>query len=190
MSPPLSIALVLSFTVSQLTKHFFFAFLCFSLSPLISPLLSQSFTLLQLATFSLPFSFFSASSPNLSILISIFLLFTVETSALTRETALETNKQWGYRTRWRAMASPYLTSPPKNWQSQGHCQSKMRLRWDETVKWMANKFTLMYSEMKRRKVWLLVILVIEVNNQEHQSYYQINIHSWFALTQLIYVFYD
>lgn len=55
----------------------------------------------------LPFSFFSsASPPNLSILISIFLLFTVETSALTRETALDSNKQWGCRARWSAMASP------------------------------------------------------------------------------------
>lgn len=43
------------------------------------------------------YSFFcaSAASPNLSILISIFLLFTAETSALTRETAMETNKQRG-----------------------------------------------------------------------------------------------
>lgn len=45
-SPP-----VLSITVSQLTKPFFFAFLCFPLCPLIAPLLSQSFTLLQSATF-------------------------------------------------------------------------------------------------------------------------------------------
>lgn len=87
-SLPVSIFHVLSFTVSQLTKHFFFTFICFSSPSLISPLLSQSLTVLHLATIFLPlFSFFSLS--NLSNLISIFLMFTVETSALTKEIALQ-----------------------------------------------------------------------------------------------------
>lgn len=61
-SLPVSIFHVLSFTVSQLTKHFFFTFICFSSPSLISPLLSQSLTVLHLATIFLPlFSFFSLS---------------------------------------------------------------------------------------------------------------------------------
>lgn len=127
-SPPLSISLVLSFAVSQLTKHFFFAFLCFSFPLLISPLLSQSFTLLQLATFSLTLLFFfplSAAYPNLSSpsLSPSFSCSQWKTSAVTRETVLETNKQWGYSARCRAMASLHLATPPEHWESRGRCPS-------------------------------------------------------------------
>lgn len=112
-SLPVSIFHVLSFTVSQLTKHFFFTFICFTSPSLISPLLSQSLTVLHLATIFLPlFSFFSLS--NLSNLISIFLMFTVETSALTKEIALQLSNYWVYSSRYSTMAESHQTSLPKN----------------------------------------------------------------------------
>lgn len=102
-SLPVSIFHVLSFTVSQLTKHFFFTFICFSSPSLISPLLSQSLTVLHLATIFLP-----------SNLISIFLMFTVETSALTKEIALQLSNYWVYSSRYSTMAESHQTSLPKN----------------------------------------------------------------------------
>lgn len=58
----------------------------------------------------LPFSFNSAFFSNLSILISIFLLFSVETCGLTRETTPESNKQRWYRTRWLMSANKHPLS--------------------------------------------------------------------------------
>lgn len=101
----------------------------------------HSFTVGYIFSYVSLFFSLSAVSPNLSILISIFLLFTVETSALTRETAVETNKQWGYRARWRATASPA---------GQGHCPSKMRCGVklnNIIVKLKAHQSTVMYSRI-------------------------------------------
>lgn len=130
-SLPVSIFHVLSFTVSQLTKHFFFTFICFSSPSLISPLLSQSLTVLHSATIFLPlFSFFSLS--NLSNLIFIFLMFTVETSALTKEIALQLSNYWVYSSRYSTMAESHQTSLPKNW-SLHRCHKNTH-KWHE-IKW-------------------------------------------------------
>lgn len=124
----------------------------FSLFLWSPPLLSQSFTLLQLTIFFLAFSFLSLTpySSDLSILISIFLLFTVETSALTRETARRSNKQRGYRARWRATPSPYLKSWPKDRDRQATdgCGKKYN---HTIIKWKAKQLNEMYSEILQNK---------------------------------------
>lgn len=82
-SPPLSISLVLSFAVSQLTKHFFFAFLCFSFpAPNLSSFISifHSFTVGYI--FPYPSLFFFSPLPTLISplhpYLHLFFLFTVE----------------------------------------------------------------------------------------------------------------
>lgn len=127
-SPPLSISLVLSFAVSQLTKHFFFAFLCFSFpAPNLSSFISifHSFTVGYIFPYPSLFFSLSAAYPNLSSpsLSPSFSCSQWKTSAVTRETVLETNKQWGYSARCRAMASLHLATPPEHWESRGRCPS-------------------------------------------------------------------
>lgn len=97
--------------------------------------------------------FLSPLSFNLSILISIFLLFTVEIFCShqgnctgVKQTLSEDTEPGGER--WH---HPICKHCRKNWESWCHCQSKVKSgvklnAW--TVKWIVHRLTVMYSEIK------------------------------------------
>lgn len=115
--PPFSRSLVLSFTVSQLTKHFSLTFPLFPLPPNLSSFIAIFLSLTVGYIFSYPSLFSSAISPkSLHPYLHLSLVHSGN-SALTKETAMQTNKQWGCRSRWRAKATSL---------GQGHFQSKTR----------------------------------------------------------------